>query len=137
MGAAAQTLDYLFGSFRQELFIAQLSLIVRELFFNFIQLFDQTLALGREVDLSFVDHMDIETRGAARAGTLGEGAVYNRDLFYVRQPLHCAAILLDHGANSWLLRKYLDRHLYFGLDLQFRANIPHVNDQILQDRHLR
>ena len=127
-GTAAQAFDYFFWGFGQKLVVAELALIVSEFFFKFFQVFLQAFALGGDVDLSFIDYVNIEAGGAAGAGLPGERVVNECDVLDVTKALDGAAILFDHGTDGGIRGEEFDRHFYFGLDFQFRAYVSDVNN---------
>ena len=81
--------------------------------------------------------MHIETRRATGASPVRQRTLHECDLLHVAQPFDRDPVLLDHLANPRIRCENLDRHLYLGFDFQLRPQVPHADNQILQDRHLR
>src|ERR1017187_6014724 len=66
----AQAFHHFLRSLRQKLFVPQLPLIVGQLFFDLLQFLLQSLTLGGYVDLSFIDHMNVEACRAPRTSPI-------------------------------------------------------------------
>ena len=83
--------------------------------------------------------MNIEPRRAARARQVRQRAFHKCDLLHIRWTIeqHRAKVLFEHRANLRLVGKHFNRHFDLGLDFQFRPQIAHADDQVLQNRHLR
>ena len=62
-GSLAQPIDYFLRRFRQELFIAELALIVGEFLLDLIQFFGQALAFAGNIDLFLIDDAGVEAGG--------------------------------------------------------------------------
>ena len=70
--SSANTLHDFCRSLGQKLFVPQLTLAVADFFLDLIQFLLQSFALGGNVDLSFINHVHVETRRVPCSRQLGQ-----------------------------------------------------------------
>ena len=87
------------GAFARNCSFAELTLAVADFLFNLRQFFFQALAFHGDVDLLFVQYMDIESRRRPGARQLRQRVPDEADTLHAGQSLDGAAILFQQDAN--------------------------------------
>jgi hypothetical protein len=95
-----------------------LTLSIRDLFFNLLEFLLQPFTLRCNIDLSFVNDMNIETRRMTRPRQFRQRIPDKLDLLDVSQPLHRTPILFNQLTYLRFLDEDLARAFDLGLDVE-------------------